>query len=584
VKPVSNPRRVTVVAHELRGIRPVGGMGTATTFLALALARIGHSVELLLGRDSPQALDPYWESVYDRAGIQMRRAPRAECEPWYFVHAHSVELGLREAPPDVVIAHDFGAPAYTALRLRQAGIAFEDTLFVAFCHGTRRYMMDVSPNLAPKDLRNLLGVAVHEQAAVELADVVVSPSAYLVEWMREQGWQLPQRALVIPYLTRPAATGETAWKRAWNDGERLERLSFFGRVDAKKGVVPFAAALNALDPELLGGVELEFVGKTTPTWTPERVQGLLSAATKRALRQVSFETELDQPDALARLSRAGTLAVMPSLQDNSPNAVYECLEHEIPFIASDVGGVPELIAAEDRARVLVEPTTAGIEGALRRVLSGGTVPSPARAAVSGGESLRRWAEVIELRPEPRAADREREPVGVGVLKRREAKAAGETSAPFVLLLDEDDAPEPELLDVLVRAQARTGADVVSCGLRIRGDAGTETLHLFSGDAGGLGALSNVYGTTALIRRTLLEGLERPLATDGDAAWPLLARLVADGAHIVSIPAPLVTRRTRPGSIEQNPSDALAVAQQLERALAEPLRTTARLVAGLASPP
>jgi glycosyltransferase involved in cell wall biosynthesis len=558
-----SPRRVTVIAHEFRGIRPCGGMGTATTFLALALARAGHSVEILLGRDTPPTLDEYWENIYERAGVSLRRAPRGECEPWHFVDSHSIELGLRESPPDVVIAHDFGAPAYTALRLRQAGIAFEDTLFVVFCHGTRGYVMDVSPNLAPKDLRNLLGMVVHERAAVELADVVVSPSAYLVDWMREQGWKLPERTLVIPYLTGPAATGETPSRRMWSEGERLDRLSFFGRVDEKKGVRPFAAALDALEREVLDGLQLEFVGKTTSTWPQERVRDLLSTATARGL-SVSFETELDQHDAVARLSRPGTLAVMPSLQENSPNAVYECLEHGIPFVASDVGGIPELIAPEDHARVLFEPTAAGIETALRRVLSDGRVPPPARPAFLAPESLERWAEVIELQPERQSS-------------------AGATSEPFVLLLDENDVPEPELEEVLEQTQARTGADVVSCGLRIRDEDGTETLHFFSGDAGGLGALSNVYGTVALVRESLLDGRERPWQAEGDPVWPLLAGLGAEGAHIVSLPVPLATSKKRPGSIEANPSDALLVAQQLERALAEPLRSTARLVGGLASP-
>jgi len=559
-----SPRRVTVIAHEFRGIRPCGGMGTATTFLALALARIGHSVEMLLGRDTPPTLDEYWENVYACAGVSLRRAPRGECEPWHFVDAHSIELGLRESPPDVVIAHDFGAPAYTALRLRQAGIAFEETLFVVFCHGTRGYVMDVSPNLAPKDLRNLLGMVVHERAAVELADVVVSPSAYLVDWMREQGWQLPEHTFVIPYFTRPTATGESVSKRPWNDGEPLERLSFFGRVDEKKGVVPFAAALNAVEPQLLDGIELEFVGKTTGTWTPERVQALLAPA-RRALRRVSFETGLDQHDALARLSRPGTLVLMPSLQDNSPNAVYECLEHGIPFIATRVGGVPELIAPEDHTHVLVEPTATGIEAALRRVLVGGAVPAPARPAVSGSDSLQRWADVVELRPEQHVDGRPRE-----------------ADDAFVLLLDQSDHAEPELCELLMRAQARTGADIVTCGARILGK-GTDTFHFFSGDAGGLGALSNTYGTVALIRETLLEGRETPWQAEGDAAWPLLAALVAEGASIVSFPAALVTTTRIPGSLERDPSDALLVAQQLERALARPLRTTGRLVAGLASP-
>jgi len=566
--------RVTVVAHELRGIRPAGGMGTATTFLALALARSGHSVELLLGRGSP-SLEPYWQRLYEQADIRLRQAPRADCEPWYFLHAHSIELALRETPPDVVVAHDFGAPVYTALRLRETGIAFDETLFVVFCHGTRRYMMDVAPKLAPKDLRNLLGVAAHEQASVELADVVVSPSAYLIDWMRAEEWRLPERTFVIPYLTRTVATGETVRRRPWSIDERLERLVFFGRIDERKGIVPFIAALNAIEPELLFDVQLEFLGKTTSTWTRERVTGLLAPTAMSSLRRISFATDLDQHEALARLNQPGALAVMPSLQENSPNAVYECLEHGIPFIASNVGGVPELIAPEDRSRVLVEPTAASIEAALGRILASRTVPQPARAVVPASESLQRWSEVVGTRLEPpRTTDSLHD---VAVIDPRDAAALRDASAEFVVLLDESDFPEPELVEILVRAQARTGADVVTCGLRLRAD-GAETLHFFTGDVGGLGALSNVYGTVALIRRALLEGVP----AEAHAVWPLLAWVVAAGARIVSVPAPLVTSRRRPASVEENPREALLVGQALERALAEPLRTTARLVAGLAS--
>ena len=37
--------------------------------------------------------------------------------------------------------------------------------------------------------------------------------------------------------------------------------------------------------------------------------------------------------------------MIPSLLDNSPNVVYECLEDGIPFLASDTGGIGELVAA-----------------------------------------------------------------------------------------------------------------------------------------------------------------------------------------------------------------------------------------------
>jgi glycosyltransferase involved in cell wall biosynthesis len=567
-------------------------MGTATTFLALALARMGHSVEILLGvMHRPESIDPYWHDIYRRAGIQIRGAPASDepVEPWPFLRARSIELGLRENPPDVVVAHDLAAPAYTALRMRQAGLAFEDTVFVVFCHGSRRYALDLSPNLAPKDLRHVLALGIHEQASVELADVVVSPSAYLLDWMRDAGWRLPERTLVIPYFARSDVIDEPPTAVPDEDGTRLERLAFFGRLDERKGVKVFAAGLNALEPDLLARLEVEFVGRTTATWTRERVEALFSDATKRGLRRLAFETQLDQHEALAHLRRPGTLVVMPSLGENSPNTVYECLEHGIPFIASNVGGIPELIAAEDRARVLFEPTPRGLAAALRRMLEDWYVLRPPRAAFDAAGSYRRWAEVIDIGPPQRtvSADAPADVVVIPRLERASAEADRQAglrrgTAPFVVLLDEDDVPTRGLVETLVRAQGASGADVVTCGVRLVDADGERALHLFSGDPGGLGVLGNGYGTAALFRREALADATTAWPAESDAAWPLLARLTASGARVVSIPAPLVTRTAGVGSVEDDPGDALLAVHELERALPDSLRGTARLTAGLAA--
>lgn len=553
-------RRVTVVAHELRGFRPVGGMGTATTFLALGLAHAGQRVEILLGKHDPEAIDPSWAGIYASAGIRIRATPRDDAvEPWQFVHAHQVAAGLRDDPPDVVIAHDFGAPAYSALRLRQMGLGFDETLFVVFCHGPRRWIADRSSTLALGDLTAVLGVAILEQAALSLADVVVSPSAYLLGWMRRRGWDLPERTMVIPYFTESAATGRAARDAAPQaEPSPLRRLVFFGRVDEKKGLTIFAAALNALEPALLGGLEVEFLGKTTQTWTRERIEALLSDDTRAALASVTISSGLDRGPALERLQRPGTLAVMPSLDENSPNTVYECLEHGISFIASSVGGVPELIAPEDGRRVLFAPTADALNESLRRVLAAGTVPPPAQAAFSEADTLERWFEVLELRPHERARE-------------------GEEADAFVLLEGDAEPLDPETVQTLQQAQRLTGADVVTCGIHLGG-----TIHLFAGDAGGLGALENTYGTVGLVRRSLLDGLDDPVPAPRDQAWPLLARAAASGARILSLPAALVERRTPPGSVHDDPVGALLALQELERALPEPLRGAARLAAGLAA--
>jgi glycosyltransferase involved in cell wall biosynthesis len=600
-------RRVTVIAHELRGFHPVGGMGTATTFLALALARLGHSVEILLGKHAPQSIDPTWLSLYEDAGIGIRPVPRAAkvVEPWHFAHAHAVSLGLQESPPDVVVAHDFGAPAYTALRLRQAGIAFGNTLFVVYCHGPRRWIADINSNVAIGDLPTVLGVSVLEQAAVELADVVVSPSAHLLAWMNERSWRLPEQTLVIPYFTRAEATGGPAAASSRQDRAQIRRLSFFGRVDERKGVKLLVDALNELDAARLDGLELEFVGKTTTLWPPSRVMSLLSDATKRALAGVSFMTDLDQPQALARLKRPGTLAVIPSLHDNSPNTIYECLEERIPFIASNAGGAPELIAPEDHGDVLFDPTPEALASVLQRVLASGNVPALPRRAFAAGTATDRWAEVLALRPQPRGArvtngetvdavvvrrasqdallrcvtaleDQTHERVETIVTDTRQ-EGLEQGSAPYVVFLDEEDVPDPDLIKTLLAVRAATRADVVTCGLELE-----DKLHFFAGDPRGLGAVTNAYGNVALFRRDVLEAVPPPARGARDADWPLLAGLAGAGASIVSVPAALVRRVAAPGSAEDDPAAALAVVQQLERALADPLRDAARIAAGLAA--
>jgi glycosyltransferase involved in cell wall biosynthesis len=551
-------KRVTLVADELLGFVRTGGIGTATTFLSLALARMGHEVELLYVGDPPARMGPDWQRLYDEAAVSIRHLERSttRVEPPHFGRMRDVDRALRARPPDVVITQDLAAPVYTALRLRRLGLAHERTLFVVYCHGTRQWITDMARKV--RVLPGALAITALERASVELADVIVSPSAYLVDWMRQQRWRLPSDTRVVPYLARSVATGEPPPPQAESNG-RVKRLVFFGRLEERKGLQPFLAALNALDPDLLDGIDLEFLGRATDAWPPERIEQLVSARAKTALRRIAFETELDQPEALARISRSGTLVVIPSFGETFSNAVYECLERRVPMIASNAGAPPELVAAEDHERVLFEPTAEGIAAALRRCLSNGEGVRPARLAFDPHDAADAWADVVATAAVPPSSP------------------AASNATEWAVLHDDDDVLDDGLEETLLRAQSAADADVVTCGIRV-----DDVEHLFAGEAGGLALLSNSYGTVGLIRRSLLTGGSTPWPAQGDRYWPLYAKLSAAGARIVSVPLPLATCANLPGSLERQPGDALLVAQALEGSLPRPTAGLARLAAGLAA--
>src|SRR5438105_2536888 len=114
------PRHVTVVASEALGMPGIGGPGTADSLLALALARSGHRVDLLVapGREVTPIV-PDWQHRYAAVDVTVRRLEPVRVAPDFLAPSASVLAALRRDPPDVVIADDWRALAYAALRARQ---------------------------------------------------------------------------------------------------------------------------------------------------------------------------------------------------------------------------------------------------------------------------------------------------------------------------------------------------------------------------------------------------------------------------------------------------------------------------------
>jgi glycosyltransferase involved in cell wall biosynthesis len=536
------PRRISVVASEILGVSGTGGPGTADTFLAIALARRGHDVELLVapGRDVAR-LEPEWQARYAAAGVRVRPLDDdGSIRPSFLAPAARVYDALREDPPDVVVADDWRALPYGALSARRLGEAFLGTAFVLYSHGPARVFAAAARKVP--DTVERFGEEVAQRACAALADAVASPSAWLLEWLRRHRWALPARAQVIQNLWQSTALGEPLEPVP---AGAVRRIAFFGHLREGKGLRVFVEALQKIDPELLEDAEIVFVGHTR-RWSPADITEMLGARVTQRVA-VRFETALGRAGAIEELRRPGTLAVMPSLLENSPYAVAECLEHGIPFIAADVGGTPELVAEVDRARVLVPPTAEAFAHAVARSLAADIV-EPAVPARSPEESLADWLALMEeIRPAVR-------PVA----------AAGDAVLWSEAGVVADDALHP----TLERALAASGADAVTCAVRT-----AQGRRLFLGDPGPLGLIENHYGVVGLVRRERAGAVE-----PGDSAWVSFARLATSGARILSLPEPLATYAERqPTGVER-----LAVLEAFEHAAPETLRELPQLTATMAA--
>jgi glycosyltransferase involved in cell wall biosynthesis len=516
--------------------------------------------------------------------------------PSFLAPAWHVYDALRTDPPDVVVADDWRALAYAALRSRQLGRALAESAFVVYCHGPARVFAEAARKVPDTVAR--FGEEVAQRACLELADAVVSPSEWLVGWLRDHRWPMSASARVIQNLWQSTALDESVERVP--SGSRIRRLAFFGQLREGKGIRIFIASLQQLDPQLLEGVDLLFLGHTR-RWTLAQIRDELGSGVVERLASIRLETDLERAAAIDELKVPGTLAVMPSLLENSPYAVAECIEHGVPFLAADVGGTPELIAKEDRPRVLCRPAPADFAAVIARTLANPRGVDPVRPARAPEHSLAAWLELIEtVEPSTRPAattPRRVAVVAVGEQGGRRAAALADANAveveavparsrraglerassEWLIFLDDEDAPDDGMLDALVAAQAASGADVVTAAVRLAGDV--DGIRLFLGDPGALGLIENHYGVVGLVRRSLAAA--QP-SLDGavDPDWPFFARLALGGAQVVSIPDALAVHAGRSGTAADVPGEGLAVLEAFEESASR--RDVPQLTATLAA--
>jgi hypothetical protein len=150
---------------------------------------------------------------------------------------------------------------------------------------------------------------------------------------------------------------------------------------------------------------------------------------------------------------------------------------------------------------------------------------------------------------------------------------------IVFLDDDDDDPDDDLVETLVAAQAASGADVVTVGVRPADEPGA--IQLFLGDPGPLGMLENQYGVVGLVRREVVAA--PPLREETvDPDWPLFARIALAGGRIVSLPEAFSVHSGRPGRVGDVPGEGLAVLEAFEEHPVSELRDLPQFAATLAA--
>jgi O-antigen biosynthesis protein len=384
--------QVCLVVTEILGAHRNGGIGTATSNLAILMADAGHHVTLLYSGDDALEIGSLWHGIYRRYDIKVvhLRPWKHPLEPSVLRQPVTLFEYLRGAPFDVVMFQDYLGLAQACVLAKRAGIGFARCHLSVIAHGNFEWVLDITGK-SPETREQLLWTEAERQA-VEFADSLISPSAYLIDWMRQHDWKLPVQTLVIQNYLRGLRIAGVERPMPRRRGPPQRHLIFFGRLEARKGIYLFLEALRetALSEERF---DLSFLGKESGM-SKDQIMSWLGEHRPDLQPLARFYKDKDADQALNYIKASGGVAVIPSLADNSPCVIWECIEHAIPFVATNTGGVPELVADDVRDQILVVPEPKPLAVRLRSLMDVTVWPEVKHRQDHGGVG-RAWLEFLD---------------------------------------------------------------------------------------------------------------------------------------------------------------------------------------------
>jgi glycosyltransferase involved in cell wall biosynthesis len=344
-----------------------GGAGYMVARLRASLVAEGHRVRVVVAADG-RVDDPDVRVVGGFSDHEERSAA---------VAAALQEL-LAAEPADLVEFQDFYALGFTALADRRRYGLGNTTAAVRF-HGPMASLLDAIGHRDPAWDR----VVAMERAALQMADVVLVPSAAMAEFVDTEYDIEPDRIVVAEPARAEAGAGVP-----FSLGKRPQ-LVVYGKRAEVKGSLAF---VDAVAPMLTARADLDvrFVGSDSWSFAENRsiteiIKERIPAA---AASRVGFES-LPQPVDLARQLAGAWLVVVPSVFETFCLAAHEVRAAGLPLLVADLAAFRDFFA-ETTGVVKYDGTVAGMRGAMEELLS-----DPGRLARLAAAPLPKYSDPLD---------------------------------------------------------------------------------------------------------------------------------------------------------------------------------------------
>jgi glycosyltransferase involved in cell wall biosynthesis len=370
-----------LVTTEYPGLGPSGGIGTHVETLA-ALFR-GKSNLVILHAGACPAKIRYLKINETVTLVNLnsvsKRLFTGGTSPQYSQSLLALDW-LKENNFSHINFPDWNALGFACIAAKKLNQDFRDTTLSVTMHGMTAWAK--SGNISgPEEKQGFEFGLIEdlEKFTLQNCDLLISPSKYLGKWSQDN-LDIDREFIVIcnPYLSK-----NVSQENSQNKVSKTKNISFFGRVENRKGIQQFLEAIDLINPS---NMVVNIVGRNT--LGKEFFQPF---GDKDWFKNLKHLDNMTSSEALSFFKETNSLVVVPSKIENCPYVVQELCDYQLRVMCNSVGGIPELIGLESRYQGSVEE----LAGKILNFINDPTSIPRAVPLQNAIENNDKWVEVLD---------------------------------------------------------------------------------------------------------------------------------------------------------------------------------------------